>query len=77
MSDTPATTLIRNAAWLVAWDAANKRHVYLRDADIAFRGSEIVARLNEAIDAYARRKAGARDRISSRCTSLAGTADAA
>jgi 5-methylthioadenosine/S-adenosylhomocysteine deaminase len=36
------TTVIRNAAWIVAWDDANARHVYLRDADVAFRGTEIV-----------------------------------
>src|SRR5690606_15890024 len=43
MSEAPVTTtLIRNAAWLIAWDAANKQHVYLRDTDIAFRGGEIV-----------------------------------
>ena len=42
MADASETTLIRNTAWLVAWDAANKRHVYLRDADIAFRSGEIV-----------------------------------
>ena len=35
----PDTTVIRNAAWLVAWDGA--RHVYLRDADLAFTGAEI------------------------------------
>lgn len=33
------TTLIRKAAWAVAWDG--KRHVYLRDADIAFAGGVI------------------------------------
>lgn len=43
MSEAPVTTtLIRNAAWLIAWDGANKQHVYLRDADIAFRGGEII-----------------------------------
>ena len=36
------TTCIRNAAWIVAWDAAAGRHVYLRDADLAFRGNSIV-----------------------------------
>lgn len=35
-------TVIRNAAWVVAWDEANARHVYLRDADIAFQGTAIV-----------------------------------
>lgn len=35
-------TVIRNAAWVVAWDAEAARQVYLRDADVAFAGSEIV-----------------------------------
>ena len=36
------TTVIRNAAWIVAWDAANQRHAYLRDADVVFTGDTIV-----------------------------------
>lgn len=36
------TTVIRDAAWVVAWDAADERHVYLRDADVAFAGDGIV-----------------------------------
>lgn len=35
----PTTTVIRNIAWLVAWDGT--RHVYLRDADLAFSGRDI------------------------------------
>lgn len=34
------TTLIRNAEWLVAWNGTE--HVYLRNADIAFRDDRIV-----------------------------------
>lgn len=34
------TTLIKNAAWLVAWSQG--RHVYLRDADVAFEDDRIV-----------------------------------
>ena len=30
------TTLIRNAAWIVAWDARAGTHTYLRDADVAW-----------------------------------------
>ena len=30
------TTVIRNAAWAIAWDGGAKRHAYLRDCDIAF-----------------------------------------
>jgi 5-methylthioadenosine/S-adenosylhomocysteine deaminase len=36
------TTLIRNAAWVVAWDAARARHAYRRDVDLAFGGDRIV-----------------------------------
>ncbi|WP_366655649.1 amidohydrolase family protein [Fodinicurvata sp. EGI_FJ10296] len=36
-----STTVIRNAAWVVAWDAAAKKHVYRRDADVAFDGATI------------------------------------
>src|SRR5918992_995656 len=35
------TTCIRNAAWVVAWDAAAGRHVYLRDGDVAFADGNI------------------------------------
>jgi cytosine/adenosine deaminase-related metal-dependent hydrolase len=38
----PHTTVFRNAAWLVAWDAARASHVYRRDLDLAMRGGEIV-----------------------------------
>jgi len=36
-----APTIIRNASWLVAWDAAGASHVYRRDADLAFTGATI------------------------------------
>jgi cytosine/adenosine deaminase-related metal-dependent hydrolase len=35
------TTLIKGASFAVAWDAAAKRHVYMPDADVAFRGGAI------------------------------------
>lgn len=34
------TTVIRNARWVIAWDGA--RHVYLRDADVAFSGTQVI-----------------------------------
>src|SRR3546814_3693414 len=42
LTECPAmpTTLIKNAEWLVAWNGAE--HVYLRNADIAFRDDRIV-----------------------------------
>lgn len=36
------TTLIRNAAWVVAWDAGRGRHAYRRNADLVFSGDRIV-----------------------------------
>lgn len=30
------TTCIRRASWLIGWEASANRHVYLRDADLAF-----------------------------------------
>ena len=36
------TTCIRNAAWVIGWDATAGTHVYLRDADLAFSGNTIV-----------------------------------
>ncbi|WP_339952126.1 amidohydrolase family protein [uncultured Albimonas sp.] len=35
------TTLVRNAAWAIAWDAARGRHVYARDVDVAFTDDRI------------------------------------
>ena len=35
-------TVFRGCDWLVAWDAAAKTHVYMRDADFAFQGNEII-----------------------------------
>ncbi len=37
-----AVTVIRQAAWVTGWDAKAERHVYLRDADVAFAGDRIV-----------------------------------
>lgn len=36
------TTWIKQAAWVVAWDAAARKHYFLRDADVVFRDNEIV-----------------------------------
>jgi len=35
-------TLVRKADWIVAWDEAERAHVYLRDADLAFRDGEMI-----------------------------------
>ena len=37
-----STTVIRNAAWAVAWDAAAGAHSYRRNVDVAFRGNQVV-----------------------------------
>jgi cytosine/adenosine deaminase-related metal-dependent hydrolase len=36
-----ATTCIRNASCIVAWDAANRRHAYLMGGDVAFTGDTL------------------------------------
>src|SRR5437660_9975079 len=36
-----STTLIKNAAWVIAWDGASARHVYRRDVDVAFTDDRI------------------------------------
>jgi cytosine/adenosine deaminase-related metal-dependent hydrolase len=36
------TTVIRNAAWIVAWDAERGRHAYRRHVDLAFSGDRVV-----------------------------------
>ncbi len=38
----PATTVIRNTAWVVAWSARDSRHVYLKNADVAFADGAVV-----------------------------------
>ena len=35
------TTVIRNADWVIAWDAAAGRHVYRRGVDVAFTDDRI------------------------------------
>jgi 5-methylthioadenosine/S-adenosylhomocysteine deaminase len=51
------TTLIKNAAWTVAWDETRDGHCFLRDADMAFAGGRIAfvgpgydGRADEVID---------------------------
>jgi 5-methylthioadenosine/S-adenosylhomocysteine deaminase len=41
MTGRPATTRIRNADWVVAWDSAAGRHVYRRGIDVEFAGDAI------------------------------------
>src|SRR3954452_16326712 len=36
------TTIIRNAAWVIAWDPERGRHAYRRNVDLAFTGDRIV-----------------------------------
>jgi cytosine/adenosine deaminase-related metal-dependent hydrolase len=36
------TTLIRNADWVIAWEASGRRHVYRKGIDVAFSGDAIV-----------------------------------
>ncbi|MEK1888484.1 MAG: amidohydrolase family protein [Phyllobacterium sp.] len=39
---TEKVTVIRNAAWIVAWDSQTSSHVYRRDGDVAFSNAGIV-----------------------------------
>lgn len=39
---TEQTTRIRAARWVIAYDTAAESHTYLKDADVVFRGAEIV-----------------------------------
>jgi len=36
-----STTVIKNAAWVIAWDEASARHVYRRGVDVAFADNRI------------------------------------
>ena len=36
-----STTVIRNAAWVIAWDEELGKQVYRRDVDLAFTGDRI------------------------------------
>jgi len=36
-----STTVIKNAAWVIAWDEASARHVYRRGVDVAFTDDRI------------------------------------
>jgi cytosine/adenosine deaminase-related metal-dependent hydrolase len=36
------TTVLREADWVVAWDEAEQSHVYLEQADLAFRDGEMI-----------------------------------
>ena len=49
------TTVIRNADWVVAWDAAAERHVYRRHIDVAFA--------DDRIEFVGRNYAGPADRV--------------
>jgi 5-methylthioadenosine/S-adenosylhomocysteine deaminase len=42
-SEITATTILRNADWLVGWDKAAGTHVYRRNVDLAFVGDTITA----------------------------------
>ncbi len=39
---TEKVTVIRKAAWIVAWDAEASAHVYMRDGDVAFSSAGIL-----------------------------------
>jgi 5-methylthioadenosine/S-adenosylhomocysteine deaminase len=41
LTPAPPRTIIRNAAWLVAWDEVAQSHVYRRDTDLTIEGGTI------------------------------------
>ncbi len=42
VTEATGATLYRNCDWIVAWDAEAGSHVYLRNADLAFSGKDVV-----------------------------------
>ena len=56
------TVVVRNADWLVAYDPARAGHVYLRDADLAFRG-DTVTYVGPRYDGEVTTEIDARDRL--------------
>ena len=43
LQPAPPRQLIRNAAWVVAWDEAAQPHVYRRDVDLKVEGDTVAA----------------------------------
>jgi cytosine/adenosine deaminase-related metal-dependent hydrolase len=41
MTEPARTTLFRGCDWILAWDEAERSHVYLRDADLAMTGDRV------------------------------------
>ncbi len=57
-----SVTVIENIAWLVAWDAAEGRHVYRQDVDLAFDGTQVTF-VGEGYDGPAERRLSGRGRL--------------
>ena len=53
---------IRNASWIVAWDAEAGRHAYRRDADVAFAGDRIL-QVGGRYEGPVEREVGGRGRL--------------
>jgi hypothetical protein len=43
LQPAPPRQIIRNAAWLVAWDEVTQSHVYRRDLDLTIERDTIAA----------------------------------
>ena len=39
--DKTKTVCVKNADWVVAWDASSRRHAYLEHGDVVFAGDTI------------------------------------
>jgi cytosine/adenosine deaminase-related metal-dependent hydrolase len=59
---TQTTTVIRNSRWLIAWDEAEKQHVFRPGTDLAFRGNEII-HCGPGYDGPADKEIDGRDRL--------------
>ena len=56
------TTLINNAAWVIAWDASRQAHTYRTDIDVAFAGDRITF-IGKDFDGKADRVIDGRERM--------------
>lgn len=59
---TPETTVIRNAAWIIAWNADTQSHIFLHDGDVAFSGDRII-QVGGRFDGEATREIDGRNRL--------------
>ena len=59
---TTATTVIRNASWIIGWDEDNSKHIYMQDGDVAFAGDRIL-QVGSRFEGEATNEIDGRDRL--------------